>query len=126
VTDDQLQEKLQYWQNRLRLRDWHITVRFADDHVLGHDIRGNCVAVWSNKSAHINIRPKAIYPHHCFPANAIDDEEEALVHELLHVTFAGFEADDGTPEDDLQHQAINAIAVALVEENRRTLASNEA
>jgi hypothetical protein len=122
VTDDQLQERLQYWRVRLRLQDWHIIVRFADDHVLKDNVRGNCIAYWSSKSAHINIRPKAIYPYHCFPSNPVNDEEEALVHELLHVHFSGFEAEDGTPEDDLHHQAINALAVALVEEHRLALA----
>lgn len=46
------------------------------------------------------------------------DQEQSLVHELLHLHFAPFRADDGTPEDVAQEQAIDAIAKALVELKR--------
>lgn len=125
MTDAELQERLAYWQKRLKLSDWHITAEFGGGKVLQDKARGECISVWCSKSAHIYVRPESAYLDSYFPTNAVMGEEEALVHELLHVHFAGFAAENDTPEDDLQHQVIFALAVALVEENRRTMAGNE-
>lgn len=54
------------------------------------------------------------------------DQEQSLVHELLHLHFAPFRADDGTLENVAQEQAIDAIARALVELKRDAEGRSEA
>jgi hypothetical protein len=125
VTDTELQAKLLYWQNRLRLRDWHITAAFSDIRKLAGCV-GDSTVVWSSKSAHIRLMHEADYDPERLADSPIDGEEETLIHELLHCTFAGIRATDHTPESDLQHQAITALSIALLEEHRRTIGGDEA
>ncbi|BBN97495.1 hypothetical protein [Sporolactobacillus terrae] len=114
LTEEQLQEKLKYWQERLRLRDWDITAQIVplslmDDKSHG----GECAWLMQSKVARINILRDEDYQG--FAALLPDDMEQTLVHELLHLHFA--------PMDDDKYympieQAIESISKALVEESR--------
>lgn len=117
MTDAELQDALRYWQRRLRLRDWHViaeTAHLADM----DDAVGDTEFYWGSKRARIRIVPEQEYGVKRIPYSTVDGEEETLVHELLHLHFAGFAATSGSPKEALQHQAVNAIASALIEEHR--------
>ena len=118
MTDAELQEKLEYWQKRLRLADWYITAKFVTVHELPDEI-GNCKFDWETRSAVITLRHRDDWGPDYFPGAAVDDEEATLVHELLHCSFAGFTEERDSVRDKLQHQAVNALSFALVEEHRQ-------
>lgn len=126
MSNEELQEKLAYWQKRLRLRDWRITVKFASVHELGLNSGGDCNADWETQSASIRVLPESDYNADWKQQSDVEGEEETLVHELLHCIFNPFEAKRETTEFILQHRAVNTLAFALVEEHRRTMASHEA
>lgn len=118
MTDADLQACLAYWQPRLRLADWHIVAEFAR----GADLDGNVgdtALWWESRKAKIRIVPQNEWRSGRIPHHPLDDEEDTLVHELLHCAFSGFEEPPSTPEGKLQHQVINALAAALIEEHRR-------
>lgn len=99
------------WQQRLRLQDWDITVAHVPVGVLsGPAVHGDIVWKIHSKSAHIRIVQSvdmaANDPHY--------DQENTVVHELLHLHFIGLGVEDDTPADIVLEQAIWAIARALV------------
>lgn len=120
MNDADLQAALAYWQDRLRLRDWHITAK----HVHAMDLEGSLGETshyFASRSARIRIVPQDQWTDDRTARFDGEDEESAIVHELLHCVFSGFRPDDWNSEQgELQHQAINAIAAALIEEHRRT------
>lgn len=119
LSADQLKEKSDYWQKRLRLRDWEVafSIRRARDMDL-EDCQGECHWNIQSKLAWIHILDPVDYePNKEFP----QDMEKTLVHELLHLHFAPFTADnDNEMVDTAQEQAIDLIARALVETERET------
>lgn len=104
------------WQKRLRLMDWLVTVRYrrADDMPLAN--KGGCCS-WkiTLKAAVVDVLDPVDYPA---DSHFLQDVEVTVVHELLHLHIAPFVADDDTPEDIAQEQAIECIAQALVKAKR--------
>lgn len=110
LTDEQLQERLTYWQKVLRLQDW--------------DIRASIVRAWemechgagenqwqtSTKTSLIRICDQVDWP----PSQWPQDMEETLVHELLHLHMAAFQPEHGTLEHTMMEQAICCIATGMV------------
>ncbi len=85
-----------------------------------NDSQGECSTVLTTKTAVIRVLDPLDYsPNAAWP----QDMERVLVHELLHLHFAPFEAENGTPEDVLQEQAIDCIATGLVALDRQAPAS---
>ena len=120
-TDSALQRKLTYWQRLLRLRDWYVKARWAT----AHEISGKVSQVTTHpvkRNAIILVGRPDNYEHRDENTEDADwavlDWEVALVHELLHLHFSPFDADDDSPQQVAQEQAIHAIAAALVEANR--------
>ncbi|MDD9147361.1 hypothetical protein OYT88_02200 [Sporolactobacillus sp. CQH2019] len=112
LSEEQLQKKLSYWQNRLRLKDWDITVSIKRMSQFSSDnLQGECEWVLQSKVARIRILDPDDFTHSILT----NDMEECLVHELLHLHFAPF---DNEKNYMVQEQAIEAIAKALVETDR--------
>ena len=114
MTDSDLQALLAFWQKTLRLQDWQIIARFCDTTELTDSSDyGNLRVRPHQKNAVILIRHQGEgedpIPH---------TEEEACVHELLHLHFNHFEVTT-EPGHTAQEQAINLIAGALVELKRQ-------
>ncbi len=112
MTEQELQALCSLWQKRLRLQDWTVVVRVVRRHEMAlKDVQGECEWVLPRKQAVIRLLDPVDYvPERIVP----QDMETDLVHELLHLYFAPFDADDGTLEEMHQEQAINAIGQALV------------
>lgn len=111
LTADQVHPALAYWQRRLRLQDWMVEVKIVRKPDLGdgHDaeVAYNLQQKYATVSLMdpIDFHAPTMLPYH---------PEVALVHELLHLHFAAFDAKPNTPEQTAQEQAINCLAGALV------------
>ena len=125
MTPEELEERVTYWQNILRLRDWKIAVKYADSSDEVDNNAGQCLAHQHTKTAVIKlIKPEAFNPtspfSQAFPENL--DEETTLVHEMLHIHFDGlFIEDDHEVREEREEQAIEFVAEALVRLNRGAL-----
>ncbi|MFN6572401.1 hypothetical protein [Dendronalium sp. ChiSLP03b] len=103
------QQSCQEWQQRLKLQDWDISVKVVP-HRESEGAWGN--VRWNLQEKFADI--KLLDPNDQSDGMRPYCMEETLVHELLHLHFALFDADANTPEQLAQEQAINALARALV------------
>lgn len=112
LTQEQLEEQLVYWQKVLRLQDWRIKARILRERdFCNPGSQGECDWSLSTKTAIIRILDPVDYSPDCaWP----QDIEQVLVHELLHLHFASFDAESSTAERVAQEQAIDCIATGLV------------
>ena len=101
----------QEWQRRLRLRDWDVKIVVSRSDEMRPNCSGTCSTILSNKTALVTLMHPIDHSERCLWPY---DMEETLVHELLHMHFAPFQADEDTPADTAQEQAIDLIAHALV------------
>jgi hypothetical protein len=114
LTQEQLEERLRYWQHRLRLMDWVIfaeVCRMRD--IDGIDAR--TIYVLPLKNARIWVGDETDYnPTVPLPL----DMELNLVHELLHIVMGeitdDIEREERGPKYNAMEQSIEAIAYALV------------
>ncbi len=100
------------WQKRLRLQDWHITIEAKRREAIRGEADGIAHFTYSTKEARIYI---------CEPIDGGKertgpfDFEQVLIHELLHLHFAGCSpADDNSKEHLALEQAIDLTAWALL------------
>lgn len=119
MLDSELTAHLAYWQRALRLQDWTVTAKMVRYGEIGGGKGGEIQYCLEMKDALLSVVMAESYPrgerftHH--------DEEQTLVHELLHLHFAPFSAKSGSPEEIWHEQTINAIASALVAERRNAV-----
>jgi len=118
VTEVELQHLLAYWQPRLRLADWAVTVQLVTTREIGdHTINGTCDPLLQQKVARIQILRPEDHPDNSFLPY---DAERSLVHELLHCWAVPFEPEN---QQSLAYtsleQMLNALARALVELKRQ-------
>ncbi len=116
MTQTELEQLCREWQEILSLRDWDVKPsikRGRDFASSGNEAEIN----WElqTRTATIYILDPIDYPD---DTKWEQDIESSLVHELLHIYFAPFNATDGTLEKVAQEQAINAISLALVKLKR--------
>lgn len=119
LSNEQLQERLAYWQEKLRLQDWIIEVKIKR----GMDMMSETSACvnWtlSKKMATISILDPIDYPPNCMGER---DMENDLVHELLHLHFAPISdhfGENRSVYSTFEEQAIESIAFGLVETERK-------
>lgn len=106
------ESSLQEWQRVLRLQDWDIKIRIvrAKEFVNG-DGMGEVRYKHQKQMAVINLLDPIDYDEiHLWE----QDHEITMVHELLHIHFMGFEAEEGTEQDNAQERAIDVISKSLV------------
>ncbi len=117
MTDQELQRLCELWQRRLRLQDWTVKVQIARKRDLDlTDSEGQIQWVLSRREALIKLMDPIDYSP---TAMTPQDLEVSLVHELLHLYFAPFDAEDGTLQQTCPEQAIDALSNALVKLARK-------
>ncbi len=115
--EDQLQEKLKLWQERLRLQDWIVSVKIVRRREMQPDRQGEIEFNLYNKVAMISILEPIDYDDW-----GKQDMEDTLVHELLHLHLAGINFHFGKNNDVyemLEEQAIESIAHGLIQTERK-------
>jgi hypothetical protein len=112
LDQETLEDRVRYWQQRLRLQDWAVEIVMERAYDLG-DYWGKIHVAEDKRRARIRIMdpidlsPAAIAPY---------DMDQIIVHELLHIhLYPITKAEDSMPEE----QAIEAISWALVGLDRR-------
>jgi hypothetical protein len=104
-----------HYQDKLRLRDWRISVAYAPDLTNGEGraVWGLCYPTADAKVAKILIRDPGTPPDGVTAEEAAAQVVETVVHELVHLHFAAFCTD--SPEAIVaEEQAVWALAEALV------------
>ena len=115
MTEHELQALCAEWQKRLRLQDWDVKVQLARRWAMEPGNQAECEWNLRKRIAVIRVLDSVDWNSDTpWP----QDQEQSLVHELLHLHFAPFRAEPETPQDVAQEQAIDAIARALVELKR--------
>lgn len=111
LTQEEAEKALVEWQSVLKLRDWDIKIQIVRRNGLV-DPEGMAEVRYKHikRMAIINLLDPIDYDNDLWG----QDHEISMVHELLHLHFMGFEAEEGTPEDKAQEQAIDAISKSLV------------
>jgi len=118
IADSFVAEKLWFWQTRLTLRDWNVSVIFARKSDLKPKTLGNIH--WDNdkKTAIIRVLDPADY--HMSFQDMLQDMEFTVVHELIHLEFAPalsqFSRSDASRRDE--EHAVNHVAAALIKLQR--------
>jgi hypothetical protein len=114
LTQEELGQKLQEWQKRLRLQDWIIKVRTARAYELPEASMACVNSTLENKTASILILDPIDYePGLMLP----QDMENSLVHELLHLHLLPIHGDDDSKHVAVE-QAIECIASGLIAAHR--------
>lgn len=116
LTEDELRSLCAEWQETLRLQDWDINVWI----VRARDIDNASARVhWrqSTRDARISVQHPSDFEAE--PGHEQDMERD-LVHELLHLHFSPFAADDDDSAENIaQEQAIHALSCSLVALKRK-------
>jgi hypothetical protein len=106
----QLDRWVRQWQQVLRLQDWQVKVELCRERDMK---QAGCEGLNDHnvhlKRSAIQIRDPADHLNADFPA----DIEATIVHELLHLHFAGLYSSKGL-QMQLWEQAIESIAMAFV------------
>lgn len=115
MTITQLKKLSVEWQRVLRLQDWLVKVQYSRNHEMQSiSSVGQCHWFIESKEATISI----LDPADRRPCNWPHDEEQTLVHELLHLHFAPFAAQEDSPAAIAQEQAIDLITWGLINTKR--------
>lgn len=113
-TEEQLQECLKWWQEKLFLTDWIIKVKMVSpDDFYGKDCCGENEFDIVNRSCIIRILKKEFYGERVMKYCA----EKILAHELLHCRY-NWLADNGSYEgkylDVMEHSLLEQMAKSLI------------
>lgn len=116
-TTDKLRETCEQWQETLRLQDWDVTIRLTRANEMhGIEVQGECGFIFATKEAAIRI----LDPQDFDEGLAFGmDVEKVVVHELLHLHFAGWQEKE--PKricPVVGEQAIDRLAKVLVSLSR--------
>jgi hypothetical protein len=116
MTEKALQRLSQIWQRRLRLQDWNLRVRLVRSYhsAMPDDSCGTVNIEWRQKEATIYVLDPGDIDPEQLKSWPRQDAESILVHELVHLHFAGLRIAPGTAEHDLEEQAILALEEALI------------
>ena len=105
----------QKWQDYLRLSDWDVRVEIVRQSRLGEcsaDINYHC----GKKCAILRILDPVDVAY--YDTLSTDywpiDHDLSIVHELLHLLFAGFEPDSDVWKDNILEFAVNTLARTIV------------
>lgn len=102
--------RVQYWQERLGLRDWHVTVACARRDQMKHGTLGGIKWDKPKRTAHIVVLDPAEYTSG--EAEMLKDLEFTVVHELVHLELASLPRSEASRRTE--EQAVNNLARALL------------
>ncbi len=107
-----LAQVLERWQERLKLRDWHITIRYADYAEMDD---GNTSGHVECDEEHRLAKIRILHPDH-YPNDSWlpQDIEATVVHELLHVLLEPLGWPASRRGQIGAEQALNALSSTLV------------
>jgi hypothetical protein len=114
-TAEFLNARLAFWQQRLNLQDWKLSVESSHPADLKPETLGNIHWDPGKKTAVVRVLAVADYTMAC-PA-ALEDMELTVVHELVHLTLSPLR-NSATNRSDEEH-AVNQIADALLKLERQ-------
>jgi len=117
MSEAELLELVEYWQEALRLRDWDIKIRYAYQAEIPESYAQNWIDVMKKRCI-----IKISYPEEHGELEYDYDPEQYILHELIELHFAPFKiAEEG--EDDSKHvaqeQAIDFLADAILKLKRQ-------
>jgi hypothetical protein len=106
-----IHEVLPYWQRRLQLQDWNVSILMSHRGDLRAGTLGNIHWDAEKKTAMIRVLDASDYqtPY----SAALKDMELTIVHELIHLELASLPISDASRTDE--EYAINHLADALLE-----------
>lgn len=111
-SQEQLNELLAYWQEKLFLNDWTIKVKLVDQEEL-EDCQGRNDFIHSIMSSLIRISR-----HHEETSVTKECHEQTLVHELLHLKYNLMDADSKSYESTFlsmeEHRLLEQLAKSLI------------
>ena len=111
-SEEQLYDRLAYWQEKLRLRDWMVQICIKRERDFTTD---DC-----NAEIHHNLPNKTAFINIMDPLDFDDwlpqDMDWLLVHELLHLHFAPM---DEEKNEIAIEQAIESITYGLIRTERK-------
>jgi hypothetical protein len=109
-----IHEILPYWQRRLQLQDWNITVQLARPSDLRTGTLGNVHWDTNQKQATIRVMDATGYTTGLIPM--LKDMEVTVVHELVHIELASLPVSEADRNN--QENAIDRITAGLLESER--------
>jgi hypothetical protein len=114
LADSFLHEKLPYWQHRLTLEDWKISILAVHPSDLRPHTLGNVHWDKEQKTAAIRVLDASDYQ---MPFRAtLNDLEFTIVHELIHLELASLPRSEASRSDE--EHAVNRLAEALIKLER--------
>jgi len=122
ITEEQVNDWVRIWQQRLKLGQWTIHTRVVRAYQLKPDTLGNCTWDNINRSATIHVLDPLDYD---LPAAKIpSDIEYTVVHELVHIQLSVLPRDPRL--QDVEEDVVNRITDALLnlDRNRTRAAVN--
>jgi hypothetical protein len=119
MTNKDLRDLVKYWKPRLKLRDWKVDIRFADDEESLDKLKSGFARTHRSpmaKEARTLIKPLANISKDSIGCR---DIEVSVVHELIHLLFTPFDnfKQNDSRNDAVEH-SIETLAIALVEIRR--------
>ena len=103
-------QKLQFWQDRMNLKDWKIAVQLVRADQLEPKTLGNIHWDTDSKTATIAVLSAEDYKLPWKPM--LDDMEFTVVHELVHLELASLPRSEASRR--VEEHAVNEIATALL------------
>ena len=110
-----INEKLRFWQQRLKLENWKISVTPTRLTELKPKTLGNIHWDADKKTAVIRVLSPSDYQFSC--SDALKDIEFTIVHELIHLELASLPHSEASRREE--EHAVNQITQALLELDRR-------
>lgn len=119
LTQEELENKLEYWKEKLRLQDWDIEVSIRRKNDMQFDALAIVSWTLSKKMATIRVLDQIDYDPSCM---GVRDMENDLIHELLHLHFAPINdhfSNDNDVYSTFEEQAIESITSGLISSERK-------
>jgi len=109
-----VEERLAFWQKRLQLTEWNISVVMTPRSALKARTLGGIHWDKDKKLAGISVMDPADYHVAC--EQMLDDMEFTIVHELIHLELASLPKSEASRSTE--EHAVNRIAEALIKLHR--------
>lgn len=112
---DFVKEKLQFWQKRLNLEKWAVSVQLVRNTSLKPKTLGNIH--WDASTMQAKIDVQSLYDYKLPFQEALDDMEFTVVHELIHLQLSSLPRSDASRS--AEEHAVNEITQALINLTKR-------
>jgi hypothetical protein len=103
-------EKLQFWQKRLNLEKWEVSVQLVRNTSLKPKTLGNIH--WDASTMQATIDVQSSYDYKLPFQEALDDMEFTIVHELVHLQLSSLPRSEASRS--AEEHAVNEITQALI------------